>query len=123
MGENIIDFLIITLFILLGMIAYRFLLKYLSKGKVDQKAYCELYSLDEEPAHGELNFYFVCPSKLHVDFVIWEADKVALVLKSQSFEEGGHLIKFDSTTLPNGSYFFGIETVNQKTQKRFSISN
>jgi hypothetical protein len=106
--EMIIEFLIATLIILVAIIAYRFLLRYLSKGNVDQAQFCELYSLDHEPASGEVSFYFVCPSTTHVTFQIWKADEVVLQL---------------TTELPNGTYYFGIETSKQKSQKRFSIQN
>ena len=121
--EMIIEFLIATLIILVAIIAYRFLLRYLSKGNVDQAQFCELYSLDHEPASGEVSFYFVCPSTTHVTFQIWKADEVVLQLTAKEYEQGGHLLKFQTSELPNGTYYFGIETSKQKSQKRFSIQN
>ncbi len=121
--EMIIEFLIATLIILVAIIAYRFLLRYLSKGNVDQAQFCELYSLDHEPASGEVSFYFVCPSTTHVTFHIWKADEVVLQLTDKEYEQGGHLLKFQTAELPNGTYYFGIETSKQKSQKRFRIQN
>ncbi|MEN9988731.1 MAG: hypothetical protein RLZZ585_1770 [Bacteroidota bacterium] len=121
--EMIIEFLIATLIILVAIIAYRFLLRYLSKGNVDQAQFCELYSLDHEPASGEVSFYFVCPSTTHVAFHIWKADEVVLTLTDKEYEQGGNLLKFQTTELPNGTYYFGIETSKQKSQKRFTIQN
>jgi hypothetical protein len=121
--EMIIEFLIATLIILVAIIAYRFLLRYLSKGNVDQAQFCELYSIDHEPASGEVSFYFVCPNTIHVTFQIWKADEVVLQLTAKEYEQGGHLLKFQTTELPNGTYYFGIETSKQKSQKRFTIQN
>jgi hypothetical protein len=121
--EMIIEFLIATLIILVAIIAYRFLLRYLSKGNVDQAQFCELYSLDHDPASGEVSFYFVCPNMTHVAFNIWKADQVVLQLTNKEYEQGGHLLKFQTSELPNGTYYFGIETSKQKSQKRFTIQN
>ena len=121
--ERIIEFLIITLLILLAIIGYRYLLRYLSKGNVNQAMFCELYSLDHEPASGEISFYFVRPDLTFVTFCIWKGDDIIKQLTSQEFEKGGHLLKFQTAELANGVYYFGIETTRQKTQKRFTIEN
>jgi hypothetical protein len=121
--EMIIEFLVATLIILVAIIAYRFLLRYLSKGNVDQAQFCELYSLDHDPASGEVSFYFVCPNTTHVAFYIWKADQVVLELTNKEYEKGGHLLKFQTSELPNDTYYFGIETSKQKSQKRFTIRN
>jgi hypothetical protein len=121
--ERIIEFLIITLLILVAIIAYRYLLKYLSKGRVDQALFCELYSLDHDPASGEVSFYFVCPELTLLSFKIWDANQVVRELTNKEYPQGGHLLRFQTSELPNGTYFFGIETSKQKTQKRFNIQN
>ncbi|MFM6934001.1 MAG: hypothetical protein ACKOXP_01050 [Flavobacteriales bacterium] len=121
--ERLVEFLFITLLILLAIIGYRYLLRYLSRGRVNQALFCELYSLDHDPAIGEVSFYFVCPELTSVTFNIWQSDQVVLQLTQKDYDKGGHLLKFDTSTLPNGTYYFGIETNKQKTQKRFSIQN
>jgi hypothetical protein len=121
--EMLIEFLVATLLILVAMIAYRFLLRYLSKGRVDQALFCELYTLDHEPATGEVSFYFVCPETTFVTFAIWKGDEIIKKLTSQEYENGGHLLKFQTSEIENGLYYFGIETTKQKTQKRFTVQN
>ena len=121
--ERVIEFLIITLLILLAIIAYRYLLKYLSRGRVNPAQYCELYSLDQDPAFGEVSFYFVCPEQTEVSFKIWDADQVVRELANKAYDQGGHLLRFQTSELPNGTYYFGIETNKQKSQKRFTIQN
>jgi hypothetical protein len=121
--DKIIEFLVATLLILLVIIAYRFLLRYLSRGRVNQALFCELYTLDHEPASGEVSFYFVCPETTFVTFAIWKGDAIIKQLTSQEYEIGGHLLKFQTSEIENGVYYFGIETTKQKTQKRFSVQN
>ncbi len=121
--DKIIEFLVATLLILAAIIAYRFLLGYLSRGRVNQALFCELYTLDHEPASGEVSFYFVCPETTFVTFAIWKGDAIIKQLTSQEYEIGGHLLKFQTSEIENGMYYFGIETTKQKTQKRFTVQN
>lgn len=121
--ENLIDFLFITLFIILGIVLYRLLLKRLSKGKVDMDSFCTLYSLERNPVSGEVEFYFVSPDMIKVEFSIWSENEKVQELKNDYFKKGGHIVRFDSTSLPNGEYFFGLVTSKQRTIKRFKIQN
>ena len=121
--DKIIEFLVATLLILLVIIAYRFLLRYLSRGRVNQALFCELYTLDHEPASCEVSFYFVCQETTFVTFAIWKGDAIIKQLTSQEYEIGGHLLKFQTSEIENGVYYFGIETTKQKTQKRFTVQN
>jgi hypothetical protein len=121
--ENLINFLFITLFIILGIVLYRLLLKRLSKGKVDMDSFCTLYSLERNPVSGEVEFYFVSPDMIKVEFSIWSENEKVQELKNDYFKKGGHIVRFDSTSLPNGEYFFGLVTSKQRTIKRFKIQN
>ena len=121
--ERLLDFLVITLFIVIGIILYRLLLRRLSKGKVDMDAFCTLYSLEKNPVSGEVEFYFVSPDMIKVEFSIWKENDRIVELKNDYFKKGGHIVRFDSTTLPNGDYFFGLVTSKQRTIKRFKIQN
>jgi hypothetical protein len=121
--EKLTDFLFISLLIVLCFIAYRLLLKKLSGGKPSPDAFCILYSLENNPASGEIEFYFVSPGTIKIEFSIWKEDDKILELSNDYFNKGGHIIRFDSRLLPNGEYFFGIVSSNQKTIKRFSIQN
>lgn len=121
--EAIVKFLFVSFLILLAVIAYKRLLKRFQKGQVVHKDYCELYNLDQDPANGELSFYFVCPAPLHVQFGIWKNRQLLHELANQSFEKGGHIIRFDSTLLENGTYYYGIVTADQETTKRMQVLN
>ena len=121
--ERLLDFLVITLFIVIGIILYRLLLRRLSKGKVDMDTFCTFYSLEKNPVSGEVEFYFVSPDMIKVEFSIWKENDKIVELKNDYFKKGGHIVRFDSTTLPNGEYFFGLVTSKQRTIKRFKIQN
>jgi hypothetical protein len=121
--EKLTDFLFISLLIVVSFIAYRLILKKLSKGKLNVDDFCILYSLEKNPSSGEIEFYFVSPRTMKIEFSIWKEDNKVLELSNDYFNKGGQIIRFDSRLLPNGEYFFGIVTSNQKTIKRFSIEN
>ena len=121
--EAIIKFLFISLLILLAIIAYRALLRRFQRGQVKHKDYCELYTLDQEPAQGDLAFYFVCPELTTVQFSIWQNNVEVQQLAHSTFEKGGHILRFDSKGLANGVYYYGIKTADQETKKRMTISN
>ena len=121
--EKLIDFLFISLFIILAIILYRLLLRKLSKGKVDMDSFCTLYSLEKNPVSGEVEFYFVSPDMIKVEFSIWKENEKVFELKNDYFKKGGHIVRFESTSIPDGEYFFGIVTSNQRTVKRFKIQN
>ncbi|MEN9968570.1 MAG: hypothetical protein RIR94_748 [Bacteroidota bacterium] len=121
--EAVIQFLFVSLLILLAIIGYRAMLRKFQRGQVVHKAYCELYTLDQEPAQGELAFYFVCPQECEVKFAIWQFNQIVCEVAQASFEKGGHILRFDSTKLANGVYYYGIVTADQETKKRMTIAN
>jgi hypothetical protein len=43
------------------------------------------------------------------------------VLKEAEMKSGGHIIRFDSSQLANGIYFYCLETDNQKTLKKMKV--
>lgn len=121
--EAVIQFLFVTFLILLGIIGYRALLRKFQRGQVVHKEFCELYNLDQEPAQGELAFYFICSQECEVKFAIWQFNKVVYEVTQASFEKGGHILRFDSTKIANGVYYYGIVTSDQETKKRMTIAN
>ena len=82
--EKITAILFVSFLLLLGVILYRLLLRKLSKGRIKNENYCTLYSLDKNPASGEVAFYFVSPFKIPIEFSIWEGDIKVLELSKFS---------------------------------------
>jgi hypothetical protein len=72
---------------------------------------------------GVVEFYFSTPISQRIEFTIWTIDEKAIILKDEEMQEGGHIIRYDTTALPNGIYTFGITTKEQKTVKKFEIKN
>ena len=120
---ELISILYITLFILLIIIAYRFLIRRLSKDRVRLEEFCTLYSTETYEVNGEVEFYFQCPEPVEVHFCIWSNDNVVAELANKEFDSGGHILRYDTNKLENGGYTFGLVTKKQKTIKKFGVKN
>ena len=121
--ELLIDFLGITLGILVLIILYRFLIRFLSRKVLKPQDYCTLYDVEYSNAKGEIAFYFTTsiPREVHL-FLKNDAGESHNVAR-QSFDEGGHICRFDSKRIPNGSYLYVLKTDNQEISKRININN
>lgn len=117
------DIMFYALVILFIIIMYRLLIKRLSKGRHRQELFCILYPLDINPSSGEIPFYFTTERPKHIEFSIENQEGKLVELANGPFDTGGHIIRFDSTTLPNGLYFYCLKTGNQETKKKFRITN
>ena len=123
-SKVLVGVLFISLAILVLTIAYRKLLAYLGKGTAVAEDYCVLYSLEEQPSKGEIEFYFTSKIARKVTFQIINLDfSLVKVLQDKEVTAGGNIIRFDSSGIPNGEYFYQIVTENQKTMKKFVVNN
>jgi hypothetical protein len=106
------------------VLAYRMILKRLQKGEINQVDYAKLYELEKSPVSGEVEFYFTIETPKTIKFSILDEKLVELlVLKEAEMKSGGHIIRFDSSQLANGIYFYCLETDNQKTLKKMRINH
>lgn len=120
----LIGVLCVSLALLLLFIAYKKFLAYLGKGGPAPKDYCTLDSLEKNPGEGEIQIFFTNDQKKKVTIEILNDDMSRReVIVEKDFEPGGHVIRFDSTKIPNGNYFYCLRTDNQKTMKKMEISN
>ncbi len=120
----IIAILCVSLAVLVLIIAYRKLLQYMGKGTPPKEDYCVLYSLEENPSKAEMEFYFTAEKQKEVAIQILDENyNLTKEIYRQECQIGGNIIRFDSTTLPNGNYFFSLVTENQKTMKKMAIAN
>ena len=117
------DILFYALIILFLIIMYRLLIKRLSRGRHRQELFCILYPLDINPSSGEIPFYFTTEIAKSVKLSIENDEKMLIELANETFDVGGHIIRFDSTILPNGLYCYCLRTDNQETKKKFRINN
>jgi hypothetical protein len=117
------DILFYSFIILFIIILYRLLVKRLSQGRYVQEHFCVLYPLDINPSSGEIPFYFTTELVKSIRLTIENDSETIKELANQEFGIGGHIIRFDSTTLPNGLYFYCLKTDIQETKKKFRITN
>ena len=122
--DVVIGILYVTLVGTVVFILYRLLLKRLSRGAIVQSDFCVLYPLEQDPAKGELEFYFTTEAQRDVKLTILDQDlkDIATVMEKMA-TKGGNIVRFDSTTLSNGEYFFCLKTENQKTMKKMRVFN
>ena len=117
------DILFYSFIILFIIVLYRLLIKRLSQGRYVQEHFCVLYPLDINPSSGEIPFYFTTELVKTIRLTIENDTETIKELANQEFGIGGHIIRFDSTTLPNGLYFYCLKTDIQETKKKFRITN
>ena len=121
--ELLIDFLGITLGILVLIILYQFLIRFLSRKVLKPTDYCTLFDVEFSKARGEIPFYFNSSIDREVHLYLENSNGERFDVVNQQFEEGGHICRFDSTTLPNGKYLYVLKTNNQEISKRIEIDN
>lgn len=120
----VIGVLLVSLTVLILVIAYRKLLAYLGKGQPSPENYCVLYSLEENPASGELEFYFTSPEKKMVRLELLDAQMSLMeMISEKECNVGGNIIRFDSSKFENGLYYYCLKTDNQKTMKKVTLKN
>ncbi|PHR36650.1 MAG: hypothetical protein COA38_01090 [Fluviicola sp.] len=123
-NTTIIYILCVTLGMLVVAILYKKLLRHLGKGTPPKENYCVLYELETNPAVGELEFYFTSHLEKTVTLNVLDQDmNFASEIETIECHKGGNIIRYDSTQMPNGNYFYCLETANQKTMKKMRIQN
>jgi hypothetical protein len=122
--KTVITFMFVTLFILLAIILYKKLINNLKKDNLNLTDYCVLHSFERDLQTGNLEFYFTNENTKHVAFeILSDKHEVIHTLEDKEFKPGGHIIRFDSTQLSNGLYYYQLRTDNQKTTKKMTIQN
>lgn len=123
-GKLGIGILTVSLAVIVLIIAYKKLLAYMSKGEIPNEKYCVLTSLENDPVSGEIEFYFTTDEEKLVHLELLNPDlSLNREISTKTHKIGGHIIRFDSTSTPNGSYFYQLRTDNQQTKKKMNIFN
>ena len=105
-------------------ILYKRLLRYMNKGVPNKALYCELNALEQDPAKGILEFYFTSLESKKVSVVILDESYQSIeILADRDFEAGQHIVRYDSTKVSNGVYYYQLKTDNQQTMKMMRILN
>lgn len=111
-------------FSLILYLLYKTFIKRMSKGTIDQTKYARLFELEYATSTGIVEFYFTIEEPKKVKFsILTQGLEEMEVLKDESVKSGGHIVRFDSMKLQNGTYFYCLETENQKTMKRLRIQH
>ena len=110
--------------IIIVYILYKKLLAYLNKDVPEKALYCELNSLEKDPASGELEFYFTSEATRNIVFEILDENHAPLeIVTEKEYAPGQHIVRYDSRKLPNGAYFYQLRTDNQQTMKKMVVLN
>ena len=117
------DVLFYSFVILFIIILYRLMINRLSKGRHIRENFCILYPLDINPSSGIIPFYFTTEIAKKIVFTIESEDNKVIEIANREFETGGHILRFDSTSLPDGLYFYCLKTDVQESKKKFRITN
>lgn len=114
----------VSLLIILCIILYKKLLKKWQKDQPNADEFVILYALENPISKGVVEFLFEQKRKKNIHFSI--EDKIGKELKvllNDESKSGQHILKFDTTVLPDGNYFFVLKTDNQSTSKLMRIRN
>lgn len=124
MGQLLLNVVYVVLMIVLAIVLYKALLKRMNKGNIISGSFCELQAVSPKPAFGEIDFCFTCKENKHIDFELVSLNFEPVVsVVSKEFEEGQHILKFDSTQIENGEYYYQLRTNNQRIFKKILIDN
>ncbi len=121
--ELLIDFLGITLGILVLIILYRFMIRFLSRKVIKPDDYCTLFDVEFYKASGEIPFYFTSSIDREVHLYLENSKGERFDVVRQRFDKGGHICRYDSSKLPNGKYVYVLKTSNQEIVKRIELEN
>lgn len=123
-GDVLIGMLWVSLVILVVYIFYKWLLNRMSKDAIQHQDYCVLSIIEKNPASGEIVFYFTSNEIKTVRIVILDSQmNDFLEVSNDECSKGGNIVRFDSTRIPNGEYFYGLITDNQKNVKKMTVIN
>jgi hypothetical protein len=96
----------------------------MNKGVPNKALYCELNALEQDPAKGILEFYFTSLESKKVSVEILDESYQSIeILADRDFEAGQHIVRYDSTKVSNGVYYYQLKTDNQQTMKMMRILN
>lgn len=119
-----ISFLYILFTIITLAVLYKMLIRRLGRKSIKPELYCELVSIEHQPAGGIIDFCFFCNSAKHIHFDITDLNFNPIEeITSKEYKAGQHILKFDSTHIDDGFYFYRLRTDNQQIFKKIHIKN
>ena len=112
----------VSIIVLVLVIGYKKLLSHLGKDDIIREDYCVLYNVEASVVTGEIPFYFTSEQVKNVSIWIQDESMTDLLeVSNQECKVGGNIIRYDSTNLKNGTYFYCLRTENQKISKKMVV--
>lgn len=124
LSQSALAVLFTSLGILVLVIAYRKLLAYLGKGKKADVKYMKLYPIKSPSVQGRVVLFYEAEEKTDAEMVLLDKDwNLLQSIDKRISRIGGNKVDFDTTAVPNGTYFYKLITENQSDAKRIRIDN
>ncbi|MEX1190627.1 MAG: hypothetical protein WEA99_01555 [Brumimicrobium sp.] len=124
LSRTIANFAWGSLILLVVIILYRLLLKRLKRGRPSEENFLVLHPLDKNPASGTVQIYLELKNEMNVLLTLYSTDnEINITIAEGALPKGGNIISFDSSTVPNGEYFYEAKTDFQKTSKKITVKN
>ena len=106
-SDIIMGILWVSLSILILVIAYKLLLRFMNRDAVNQADFCELYSLEIEPASGVLPFYFTSDKVKNYRLLILDSDMNEILEIENDRPNGKGTLIYRNGTRYDGEYSDG----------------
>lgn len=107
-------------------IGFRFMNAYIGRTKKANELppYAELQTYNEPYARGEFTLFFELPEEDEVKLSLKNIDgQEVKVLKEGKLASGSYPVKVDGRELANGTYYYELQTSNQRTSKKLIVQN
>jgi len=123
---NVVAGLTLATCVVLLYAAYKMGLRRLAGAKMKElnTNYAKVHSLASYEVKGNINFHVELLQEENVVFqIVDKDDNVIKLLVDEKMNPGNYPISWDSTTLPDGVYFYQMITDLQKITKVFRVKN
>lgn len=102
---------------------YRYIIRSLA-GNTGTRAYIKVKQSPENAMSGEACLIFTLPEEQELRVLLMDAsEKQIRVLFEGRHAQGDLMLRWNSTELPDGEYFFYLQAPNQQIQRKFRIRN
>lgn len=93
-------------------------------GTPDLKNFCVLYPLEQKTVSGEIEIYFTNDLEKTARIIILDVElNEILEIAQGDYSPGGNIIRFDTSVLDNGDYYYCLVADNQKTMKKMHVQH
>jgi hypothetical protein len=113
----------ITLGLFLAFQGYKYFVRTVRKNEVYVPKII-LHYVEHFVSKGEIMFHFEIREEQPILLELCNTNlENILTLKNETMTSGSYTVKFDTTTVSNGEYFYCLKGENQRLMKKFEIKN